>query len=682
MRYLLTALLGVLSLQAAPAWFSQTGPAVEAKLLAHYGEGQRARIERGVKQVGELWRDSDGDAKAFSEFAEANFCGDQTTLDALFERFQRRLEATDGYLLEIGYEYRLHTDLERGKILPSDEVFAAYEIGAHLNDDFFANKLAFVALLNFPLTSLDERLNRSANWTRRQWAETRLAARFEERIPAEVVQGIAQARSDADIYINDYKIWAHHLVGADGKRLFAPGLKLITHWNLRDEIKARYSDSATGLAAQRQLQKVMERIVEQSVPKVAINNPAVDWDPFSNTVAPTTSKDSDVPVPASVANTPEDDTRYAKLLALFRACKAADVYTPETPTLIKRRFEIDRQMSEERVKAMLEQVLSAPAFAAVGKLVQARLGRPLEPFDIWYNGFRPRGAYSEAELDALTRKRYPSAEAYKAGIPEILAKLQFKPERAAYLESMIDVQPSRGPGHAMGGAMRGQKARLRTRVESDGMNYKGFNIAVHEMGHNIEQTFSQNEIDYSLLAGVPNTAFTEALAMLLQSHDFEILGLSSPDKKSQAFAALDLYWQTAEISGVALVDMGVWHWLYEHPDAKPAELKAAVIAIARDVWNRFYAPVLGSKDSTLLAIYSHMIFENLYLPDYPIGHLIQCQIEEHVNHAGPLGDEFERMTRFGNLPPDLWMKNATGAPVGAEALLRVTDEALKTIQER
>jgi len=34
------------------------------------------------------------------------------------------------------------------------------------------------------------------------------------------------------------------------------------------------------------------------------------------------------------------------------------------------------------------------------------------------------------------------------------------------------------------------------------------------------------------------------------------------------------------------------------------------------------------------------------------------------------------MTKFGNLPPDLWMQNATGAPVGAEALLRATTEAL------
>ena len=36
------------------------------------------------------------------------------------------------------------------------------------------------------------------------------------------------------------------------------------------------------------------------------------------------------------------------------------------------------------------------------------------------------------------------------------------------------------------------------------------------MGHNVEQTISLNEIDYTLLAGVPNTAFTEAMARALE----------------------------------------------------------------------------------------------------------------------------------------------------------------------
>ncbi len=60
------------------------------------------------------------------------------------------------------------------------------------------------------------------------------------------------------------------------------------------------------------------------------------------------------------------------------------------------------------------------------------------------------------------------------------------------------------------------------------MNYKGFNIAVHEMGHNVEQTLSLNDVDHALLSGVPGTAFTEALAFVFQGHDLELLGLGCP----------------------------------------------------------------------------------------------------------------------------------------------------------
>jgi hypothetical protein len=336
-------------------------------------------------------------------------------------------------------------------------------------------------------------------------------------------------------------------------------------------------------------------------------------------------------------------------------------------------------MSEARVQAMLEQGLSSPQFTAVARLIEKRLGRPLEPFDIWYNGFRSRGAYSEAQLDEIVRKRYPTAAAYHTGLPEILAKLGFSPERAAYLQAHIEVEPSRGPGHAMPPGMSGQPARLRTRVGPEGMDYKSFNIAVHEMGHNIEQTFSMNLVDHHLLAGVPNNAFTEALAMMTQGHDLEVLGLAKPDAASAALATLDTFWATAEISGVALVDMGVWHWMYDHPEATPAELKVATLGIAREVWNRHYAPVIHQRDATLLAIYSHMISDMLYLPDYPIGHLISFQIEEQIRKTDDFGGEYERMTKFGNVAPDLWMKNATGKPVGAEALLAATQRALSAV---
>jgi len=125
--------------------------------------------------------------------------------------------------------------------------------------------------------------------------------------------------------------------------------------------------------------------------------------------------------------------------------------------------------------------------------------------------------------------------------------------------------------------------------------------------------------------------------------------------------------------------MTVWHWMYDHPDATAAELRDATLAAAREVWNRFYAPVFGARDVTLLAVYSHMVSSFLYLPDYPLGHMIAFQIERQMEKAGAIGPEFERMAKIGNVTPDLWMKQATGSPVGPQALLAETDQALRQI---
>ncbi|MGD9715052.1 MAG: hypothetical protein AB7V46_23790, partial [Thermomicrobiales bacterium] len=192
------------------------------------------------------------------------------------------------------------------------------------------------------------------------------------------------------------------------------------------------------------------------------------------------------------------------------------------------------------------------------------------------------------------------------------------------------------------------------------------------------QTFSLNDIDHTLLQGVPNTAFTEALAFVFQNRDLELLGLHAPSEQDAALRHLNEFWGTYEIAGVGIVDMEVWSWMYAHPKASAEELKQATLAIARDTWNRYYAPVFGQRDVPLLAVYSHMIHSFLYLPDYSLGHMIAMQIEEHLDRAGGrLGEEFERMAKFGNLTPDLWMKNATGAPVGPEALLRQAEKALE-----
>jgi hypothetical protein len=260
----------------------------------------------------------------------------------------------------------------------------------------------------------------------------------------------------------------------------------------------------------------------------------------------------------------------------------------------------------------------------------------------------------------------------------MLMKLGYAPTRANYLASKIVVEAARGSGHAWGAESRDDVARLRTRLTQKGMDYKGFNIAIHEMGHNVEQTISLYDIDYYLLQGVPNTAFTETLAFIFQKRDLEILGMAESNPLKEPLTTLDIFWGSYEIMGVALVDMYTWRWLYDHPRATAAELKRAVIDIAKSVWNNYYAPVLGTPDSPLLAIYSHMIDYPLYLANYPLGHIIEFQMEAYLRGRN-FTQEIDRCYALGNLVPQIWMQQATGSHISTKPLLSAVHQAVEEI---
>jgi hypothetical protein len=664
------------------------------QLVAKYTKLNRRRAQMGVAQVSRLWRPSDGDTTALTNFINEHFIGDLKVLELTFLRLERAMEQVDGHMLEIGRELRAPTELDLpafAKETPVDAALAGFDASAHIVDDWFANKLAFVVLLNFPQLTLAEKIASETKLSRRDWAMARLTARFSRRVPADVVSKIAQVQSEADAYIASYNIWMHHVVDDKGQRLFPSGKRLISHWNLRDELKAQYGAGPEGVARQRMIVAIMERIVTQTIPAIVINNPAVDWNPFTNVVvwAPQATIEKDAParqLDRKVAPSAqrEDDVRYQKWLTQFAALQAADAFSPSTPTAIARSFELERQLPEERLRALLVEVLSSPLVPKVAAEIERRLGRPLERQDLWYDGFKARASMNEAELDAITRRKYPTPAAFQADLKNILLGLQFTPAKATYLADRIIVDPARGAGHALQAARKGDFPHLRTRIEKDGMNYKGYNIAIHELGHNVEQVFSLYDIDSSLLQGVPNNAFTEALAFVFQARDLQLLGLQPASKDSKSEAVLADFWATWEIAGVGLVDMDAWHWLYDHKTATAAEFRAAVVDIAAKVWAKYYQPVLGGlaskQPSPLLAIYSHMVAYPLYVSDYPLGHLIAFQIEEQVEQAlskgGSLGAEFERMAKVGAVTPDAWMRAATGKPVEAGPLLRATDRAL------
>ncbi|MEK7316861.1 MAG: hypothetical protein AAB011_11810 [Candidatus Eisenbacteria bacterium] len=643
---------------------------VAANLVATHGAANADAIRRGVRQVAERWWNDDGEAALFADFCERHYLADEAERAVAFARISDALEQVDGLLHELHRELRRPMDTDTGPMGPVDLLFANMDLFAHLEPDLFRTKVAFLALLNFPVHRLEERLRDGGSWSRESWARSCLMDRFATRVPAEILQETTRAFNEAEVYISGYNILMDRVVTRDGRRPFPEGLSLLAHWGLRDQLKGNYAAGAAGLEKQRLIQKIMERIVRQEIPDAVRANPELHWTPDTNEVKPADGS----PV-RSDQSAREPDTRYQRLLDIFHALRAIDPYAPTAPTFIQRRFDLGRQMPEREVEALLVSVLEAPELGRVARRIADRLGRPLEPFDLWYTGYLPRATLREEELDATAQRRFPNLGAFQGAIPGVLEQLGFAPERARWLADRIVVDPARGSGHASGAQRREDKAHLRTRVPAGGMDFQGYNTAMHELGHNVEQVFSLNAIDHWALNGVPNTAFTEALAFTFQGYDLFVLGLGSKGEEARRHEAIHSLWMTAEIAGVSLLDMKIWNWLYAHPRATAAETRESVLSAAREVWNRWFAPHYGVRDSEILAIYSHIVNSAMYLPDYAIGHIVAFQLGERLRQA-PFGEEVERMMRLGRLTPDAWMREAVNGPVSAEPLFAAARQAL------
>ncbi len=198
---------------------------------------------------------------------------------------------------------------------------------------------------------------------------------------------------------------------------------------------------------------------------------------------------------------------------------------------------------------------------------------------------------------------------------------------------------------------------------------KGYNITIHEFGHNIEQAISLYDVDYYMLNGVPNTAFTEALAFMFQKRDLILLDINDKSSHKDMMQSLDIFWNSYEIMDVSMVDIAVWKWLYQNPNADETQLKDAVINISKSVWNNYFADVFGYKDGTILGIYSHMISYPLYLSSYSLGQIVNFQIEDYLQNK-QFATEFDRMYKIGRLTPQEWLQTATGSELSVKPMLK------------
>jgi oligoendopeptidase F len=125
-----------------------------------------------------------------------------------------------------------------------------------------------------------------------------------------------------------------------------------------------------------------------------------------------------------------------------------------------------------------------------------------------------------------------------------------------------------------------------------------------------------------------------------------------------------------------MAEMKIWKWLYDNPDSDAAHLKEKALEIAAEVWNKYFAPVFGVKDSPVLVIYSHMIDSPLYLPNYSYGQIIEFQIEEYLK-GKDFSREIDRMYKQGTLTPQQWMKGAVGEKISVQPVLKALEAALR-----
>jgi hypothetical protein len=102
-------------------------------------------------------------------------------------------------------------------------------------------------------------------WSREEWAMARLGDYFVSRVPAELNQALNEATGNAEMYIAEYNICMGHLRTDDGRQLFPDNMVLLSHWNLRDELKVDYADKENGAEKQEMTIMAAEAVIFETL---------------------------------------------------------------------------------------------------------------------------------------------------------------------------------------------------------------------------------------------------------------------------------------------------------------------------------------------------------------------------------------------------------------------------------
>lgn len=633
--------------------------AARAAVAARHGPDAAERAAAGIARAAACWRPADGPPEDFAALCAEHWIEEAGDRARLLERLELAIAAVDGQLFEIRRDLRRWVDLEGAALPAVDGLLAVFDPAPGLTDQWFSQRLAFVALLHFAPPDLAAMLAGGPTWSDDDWAAARVAQRFGARLSAELGHARRAAWHRADAFVSGQHVGVGNLVDGAGRRWLAPDRTLVAHWLIREAIRDGYrsTDAADGLDRQRALAWVMRRTVDGTLPRDQLGARAdADWDAAANTLGGRA-------VAPEAQLGPE---RYARWLEIFHVARAEDAEDPASRSAIARACDRDREIAADDVERLLVALLEAPERAVLDGWLAGRLGRALEPFDIYFDAAVPSA--DAAALDARVAERFPDAAALQAGLPDILGGLGFSGADAAFLAAHIRVEIARGAGHAMPSGTPERPVWLRTNGRGGRLDWAGFDIAMHELGHNVEQLISLHHVPRPALRGVPNTACSEAFAFLFQAEARRVLGVAGDDARLAAATTLETALAAIQIAGPALLELEAWRWLYAHPDADAAALQAAVLALADGLWQRHYAAAYGPDPYALLAAYQHMIAYPLYLPNYAIGHIVSHQIRRHLA-GGDLAAEARRICAIGRVTPALWLERAVGAPLDARRLL-------------
>jgi hypothetical protein len=635
-----------------PAAAKPVVPVAIAALEKKFGQKASADIARGVHFCALVW-DWANAATGFVGFCTSNYHPMGKDRSRLLHRLDEALHLVTGSFTTIGMSNRLGLDLQNGALTPAEQLLGAFAVWTHLDEDLRTFGIAALVQLNFGTNDLEPPRSREA------WASRRLSKVGRIVIPSALSSEASKRSAEVDVFVSGFNLHLDKIDYADSSVNFPKDTIRISHWGLRDYMMG-LNGQKDPLPRQRAIRDLLRRVVDGEIPREILSNPKARWHQKDNTV---------VEGDTTRAATPTGALRWEKFKRAYDIQREIDPHTA-FGSIIDNKFKLEREIPEEKVVQILTDILSDPVVERVAAYLAKRLGRPLEPQDIYFKSFQ--AGSKKAPLSFDIGKRYPDAEALGKAIPGILVRLGFKRDRAKWIGERIQVDDSRSAGHAAAPGTKTDKARLRVRFDKKGVTEESFGIFMHELGHSVEQVLTSYEMDFKSLWSVPNTAFTEGFAFTFQDKADFILGRKSAGDPS--ITVLQRLWEVFEIAGPSLTEIRFFHWLYENPSATALDMHKAVRRIGDKVWAEFYARIFGAEGHGLMSVYSHMLWCSFYLADYSMGYVIAYQVRKYLATRN-FAPEMERMCALGSIYPESWMKGAVGQSISAEPLLGDVEKA-------